>query len=770
MHRITTVLAATLTSVLAPAVITAQTPKPVNIVVFTADDHGYRDSTVFGSTQVRTPHMERIAKQGARFTHTFVASPSCAPSRAAILTGLMPAKNGAEANHSAPRETITTLPAFMRRLGYVVAAFGKVAHYKMANRFSFTHADDKHDKDTVAAFLKTRERSKPLCLFVGTHKPHVPWPENDGYDPAKLKPPQDAVDTPPTREYLAKYYTSVTQMDQEMGDIFDLIRAELGEDTLFIYVSDHGAQWPFGKWNLYDSGIRVPMLAVWPGRLAPGSTIDAMISSVDLLPTLVEIGGGVPSKDIDGRSFAKVLRGQTKTHRDEIFATHTSDGRFNVYPCRCLRTRDFAYILNLHPDWAHTTHIDMAKPRDGLGYWLSWKNAAKNDPVAAALVKRYHQRPREELYDIAADPWQLKNLAGDPRHADRLKQMRGRLAEWMKEQGDEGRVLIQPRPLSDPASWQQPIKQPVKPAPKSAVKVQEFDDHILIETDTLEAKVRKKGYVSGIAAGSLLDKKTGARDAGFGLHIMDFLLAPGWRDDGYTRDRKVHGDLPKQYVEGPQICTQAKQLTPEIIRGKDFVAVRMAFTFTNPGKGYKAGSTWTQTLVFQPGLRYIFSSEEIESVNDVDNVLYRIDMPGHVRHKAGDTFNQVYLSYHDGLIPGAAFTDNFAPDDKFLYQRRPGKVPERFIRAYQVKMGGKPGPWLAGMTLNPDDVVEAWCHQRGYICFIQELHGRPIRAGATFGAAYIVGWFDDLAAMHARYDRHKGASRIEVSDKGFQLK
>src|ERR1043166_7037226 len=100
-------------------------------------------------------------------------------------------------------------------------------------------------------------------------------------------------------------------------------------------------------------------------------------------------------------------------------------------------------------------------------------------------------------------------------------------------------------------------------AQSDAIKVQENDDEITIDTDALQAKIRKKGYVSGIAAGSFLDKKTGSRDAGFGLHIMDFLLAPGWRDDGYSRDPQVHGKLPKHYIEGPQICTQAKELRPE---------------------------------------------------------------------------------------------------------------------------------------------------------------------------------------------------------------
>jgi N-sulfoglucosamine sulfohydrolase len=462
------VLAVLLTWAWGTNALAAGEPKRVNIVVFMADDHSFVDSTVFGSKQVRTPNMARIAKAGAAFTHLFVASPSCAPSRTALLTGLMPARNGAEANHAAPRKDLTTLPTHLRRLGYTVAAFGKVAHYKMADRFGFDHVDPKHAVESVAQYLKGHDRAKPLCLFIGTHKPHVPWPEIKDYEPAKLTPPPHLADTDETRQYLAKYFTAVTQMDQELGEIYDLVRAQLEGETLFIYLSDHGAQWPFGKWNLYDAGIRVPMLAVWPGRIAPGSRVDAMLSTVDLLPTFVELAGGNPPKDIDGKSFANVLRGQAKEHRSEIHATHTNDGRFNIYPIRCLRTRDHAYILNLHPEWAHTTHIDLAQPKDGLGYWLSWKAAAKTDKTASALVRRYHERPKEELYDLRTDPWQQSNLAADPKQAERLRSMRAQLAAWMKAQGDEGRVLVEPRRLDDPQSWQTPHK--MAPKKKDAAK------------------------------------------------------------------------------------------------------------------------------------------------------------------------------------------------------------------------------------------------------------------------------------------------------------
>jgi hypothetical protein len=300
------------------------------------------------------------------------------------------------------------------------------------------------------------------------------------------------------------------------------------------------------------------------------------------------------------------------------------------------------------------------------------------------------------------------------------------------------------------------------------LRVDDASDYIQIETDALQARIRKKGYVSGIAQATFVDKKTQARDQGFGLHIMDFLMAPGWSDDGYSRDPKIHGNLPKHYVEGPQICTQARELIPEVIRGPEFVAVKLRYRFTQPARGLKAGSTWEQTLVFQRAVRYVLSSETITSVNDVDDLFYRIDMPGHIRHKQGNSFSQVYLSYH-GVIPAAAFQDDFGPDARFLYQRAPGKVPRRMIRAYQVKVEGTPGPWLAGMTLDPSETSEAWCHQRGYVCMIEELHRKKVRAGETFGAAYIVGYFDDIAAMEKVYDQFQGKRSIVVKNGQFRL-
>jgi hypothetical protein len=292
---------------------------------------------------------------------------------------------------------------------------------------------------------------------------------------------------------------------------------------------------------------------------------------------------------------------------------------------------------------------------------------------------------------------------------------------------------------------------------------------IHIETDAIAADIRTEGYTSGVAAGTLLDKKTGARDVGFGLSIVDFLLEPadpsqptekGQYEYG-GRFAGVHGDIPKRYVEGPQICTQAKKLPFEVIEGDGFLVVRQWFTWHQSYPPHRAGSRWEQTLVFPESTRYFFSSDRVTTVNESKSLFFRVDMPGHIKHKEGDTFEHIYLSYGDVTLPSTDFAMDFSPDGGNLYQRG-RSLPDRVIRAYQVKLEGTPGPWLAGMTLEPADVYEAWCHQRGYVCLIEELGGWPAKPGDTLGAAYIVGWFDSVAEMRAAYDRHRGWSGLEL--------
>ncbi|MCZ6796062.1 MAG: hypothetical protein O7J95_20835 [Planctomycetota bacterium] len=310
-------------------------------------------------------------------------------------------------------------------------------------------------------------------------------------------------------------------------------------------------------------------------------------------------------------------------------------------------------------------------------------------------------------------------------------------------------------------------------------EVREDDERIRIVGPLIEASIRKKGYVSGVEGGSFLDRTTGCRDLGFGLDIVDWLMEPGsdesYRDQlpgdlPYRFDNLVHGKIPKRSIEGPQICTKARELAPRVLRGEDFVAVTMSYRYHLAAPGKKSGSLWEQTIVFPEGERYFISCDRITSANASDALFLRIDMPGHLKHREGDTFSEIYLSY-GGRIPADRFLQDFPPDARFLYRRDDDRTPGRFIRAYRIRKpgSGEPGPWLAGMTLDPSAVHEAWCHQRGYVCFIEEFGGRPVRPGESFSAAFVVGFFDSIEEMHRVYDRYAGANRLLVDERGWRL-
>ncbi|MFO0888087.1 MAG: class I SAM-dependent methyltransferase [Isosphaeraceae bacterium] len=313
----------------------------------------------------------------------------------------------------------------------------------------------------------------------------------------------------------------------------------------------------------------------------------------------------------------------------------------------------------------------------------------------------------------------------------------------------------------------------------SGFEVREDEQAIRLSGGALDAAIARRGYVSGVVAGSLLDRKTGSRDLGFGLDIVDWLMEPGSdeayrarlpRELVYEFNNPYHGKIAKRSVEGPQICTQARELDPRVTFGKDFVAVVQDYTYHLAAPGKKAGSRWEQTLVFPRDTRYFVSSDRITTANASDALFLRVDMPGHIKHQGGDSFSEVYLSYH-GRIPAREFLRDFAPDDKFRYVRRPDAVPKRMIRAYHIRdpKTGKEGPWLAGMTLDPGVVSEAWCHQRGYVCMIEEFGGRPIRPGQSFSAAFAVGFFDSVEEMEAVYDRYAGANLLTIDDNGWTL-
>jgi hypothetical protein len=338
-------------------------------------------------------------------------------------------------------------------------------------------------------------------------------------------------------------------------------------------------------------------------------------------------------------------------------------------------------------------------------------------------------------------------------------------------------------------------------------RVTEDDRAIKVETDLLEAVICKrnpKHWMTGIEKGSFLDKTTGFREVGDGLMVVDWLMEAGsdaaWAEqviapDGHGVGRytwyenetdparrhyalMAHGSSHrKRMVEGPQLCHRMKPVQPEVIRGPDFVAVRTTYRFEYAAPGRQPGSRWTQLVVFPQGKRYFLLMDRIESVNSSDEMFLRNDTPGCIRHNQGDTFSEIYLSYLGGpkgvRIPASEFFTPFPPDLKFGYRRDTHRTPPHFIRAYRLRdpQTGKDGPWLAGMTLEPEVVYEAWCSQRpgGIIVTIEEIHGKPTKAGDVFSAAHLVGYFDSIEDMHAVYEVHKGHTALEADARGWRL-
>lgn len=410
-----------------------------NIVFLISDDLGRLDTSIYGSPDARTPTLASLASQGMTFQNAYVASPSCCPNRASLLTGLMPARHGAHPNHSQMKPGTQELTGILKALGYQIASFGKVQHGRRDfEGCDFLYKDPENmSKDLKALVASGKLEDGPVCLFVGDRRPHVPWIEEMIYDPDKVTLPPTFIDTRETREHWARYLSDITHMDTEMGRVLEIVKAHFGEDFLCLFTSDHGGQWPFGKWNLYDSGTRIPLVVSWPGKIQAGTRTDAIVSWVDLIPTVLDLVGGEVPQEIDGRSFADVLTGGSVDHRDKIFTTHTGDTEYNIYPIRSVRMGDLKYIHNLLPDAVHTNHSDILR-NDGRGaYWDSWDKQAGMNIRDAKIVEAYYTRSEYELFDLRKDPFEQINLVNDPGYESALVSLRAELDSWTTEQGDD---------------------------------------------------------------------------------------------------------------------------------------------------------------------------------------------------------------------------------------------------------------------------------------------------------------------------------------------
>ena len=423
-----------------------------NIVVMIADDLTYHDLGCWGNKDVKTPNIDRLAAQGMRLTRCYSPAPVCSPMRQALYTGLFPVKSGAYPNHAIVKPGIKSLPHYLQPLGYRVGLVGK-RHFGPPENFPFEYpqstgneaqeesesdsAENALDYNAAEKFIK-RDKNQPYCLVVAAHEPHEPWNKGDAsvYQPEKLALAPYLVDTPLTRRALARYYGEVTYLDQQVGRVMEAVEhSGQADNTLFVFLSEQGSAMPHGKWTLYDAGIRSATIARWPAKIKAGSTSDALCQYVDLLPTFIEMAGGQPVANLDGRSILDVLTGKTTKARDFVFAEETSRGIIagpEAYGIRAVADERWKYILNLNSD-ATFKNTEVNTPR-----FKSWIKKGETDTFAREQAERYQHRPAVELYDLKNDPFEMKNLAAQPEQKTNLARLRAALDMWMKEQGDEG--------------------------------------------------------------------------------------------------------------------------------------------------------------------------------------------------------------------------------------------------------------------------------------------------------------------------------------------
>ena len=456
-----TCLLAALAFAAVPDIALAQAP---NFLLLFGDDMTYTDVGAYGNRDVRTPNLDKLAGEGMRFRYFFNSAPMCAPTRMALYTGIHPVRNGAHPNHSKVYDHIRSLPHYLKPLGYDVALIGK-RHFAPLANFPFEYLGGRHhdngkdgpdiDIDRALSYIENHKEG-PWALVVANNQPHTPWNRGDpsAYDARELSLPPYFVDTPETREGLTRYYAEISYMDNTFGRILDgLERLDLTENTFVIFVSEQGSNFPHCKWTLYDTGLRSAAVVRWPERVEAGSVSDALVQYVDILPTFIDLAGGEPAKlDFDGKSFARVLRGESSRHNDYVYGVQTSRGIYSGpegYGIRTVRDLRYRLIRNLNFESQFQNTVT-----ERLEIFQSWKRAAESDAFARAQVQSYTTRPEYELYDLEGDPYEMHNIVDQARMAATLDRLKIQLASWMDQQNDKGAA-------TEAAAKERQIEQPL---------------------------------------------------------------------------------------------------------------------------------------------------------------------------------------------------------------------------------------------------------------------------------------------------------------------
>lgn len=454
---------------MAPAIVDAiLRPMATNVLYLIADDWSPL-AGCYGSPLIKTPYTDLLAERGVVFTQAFCTSPSCAVSRANVLTGRYSHSHGqyghCHGDHGfRTHERMRSLVACLRDAGYLTALIGKghVAPdsvYPFERTPSLDHRDGARFRDHLREVIAAADaEGRPFYAHLGFADPHrgftgpnaKDWPDNPAvrYDPHAVPVPDFLPDLPEVRQDLAEYYQCISRLDGSIGMALQALEdSGHRDDTLVICTSDHGMPFPGAKASPFDSGHHVPLIVAAPGMPRTGHRNRALVNHSDHMPTILDWCGIAGPVDLPGRSLLPILEQEAPTGWDRTFFSHNFHEVTNYQPYRVIRTQRFKYVRNLA--W----QLPRPFPSD-LFDSPTWQ------AVRAGDVQRLGARPRsrtehaeaEELYDLEADPAESSNLIDQAEHAAVIAELRDELTAFRQRTGDlwlmvdyqEGRLLEKP--------------------------------------------------------------------------------------------------------------------------------------------------------------------------------------------------------------------------------------------------------------------------------------------------------------------------------------
>lgn len=431
-------------------------PTPPNIVFIIADDVSAADLGCYGNTGVRTPHLDRLAARGLRFNRAYVTAPSCSPSRCSLLTSRYPhnLETAAELHGDLP-VGLPLFPVLLREAGYYSMQAGKAHFGTMAGRgvqnvtgpataaFDLTGGGEPVPGDggyggeeQWLARLRERPHGQPFFAWLASHDAHRIWDAEEFAGRHRLEDvvvPPSLVDTPETRQDIAHYYDEIGRLDHHVGEVVaELARQGVLDDTMIVFLADHGRPFPRAKTHVYEEGVRTPLIILPPARLeVRPRVVESLVSSIDLAPTCLAMAGVTVPLTFQGVSLLPIFSDPKATVRDVAFA----EQNWHNFPAhvRLVRHGDWAYLRNAWPD--------LPLPGASDTFYNPSAMALKERHSAGTLSTVQENpfwcpRPAEELYELTGDPAQAVNRAGDPSASARLAQMRDLLDRWTRETGD----------------------------------------------------------------------------------------------------------------------------------------------------------------------------------------------------------------------------------------------------------------------------------------------------------------------------------------------